>query len=162
VLGVIAKRGVLTAAALAVLGSIATAEAASASTTTSPQQSALRNSTYSAVGLKPTCASQTWRGTFGYLSVQTSRNGNIAWGVYPNNPLNAFGIWEVDVFINGRRVDHKNQGYPPHGTINVKDAGRGKIATWAGFTIPAQLFGRDIPLFVRGGPHTCLTIGRWG
>ena len=30
------------------------------------------------------------------------------------------GPWLVDVFVNNRRVDHKEQTYNPHGSINPK------------------------------------------
>ena len=62
----------------------------------------------------------------------------------------------VDVFINGRRVDHKSQYYEPH-AINVNDAGTGTLAMWAGFTVP---WSHDPPIAL-GGPHLCWTIGPW-
>jgi hypothetical protein len=39
-----------------------------------------------------------------------------------DNFLFDIGPWVVDVHVNGRRVDHKEQGYAPHGRVNPVDA----------------------------------------
>jgi hypothetical protein len=33
----------------------------------------------------------------------------------------------VDVYVNNRRVDHKDQNYPPHGSVNAADVRTGYI-----------------------------------
>jgi hypothetical protein len=38
----------------------------------------------------------------------------VQWGVYPSVAAVHF---VVDVWINKRRFDHKDQNYPPHGSV---------------------------------------------
>jgi hypothetical protein len=60
---------------------------------------------------------------YGQLSVQQrSPCSSIQWGFYPNVPVAHF---TVDVYVGSRRVDHKSQNYPPHGSVNVKDVVKG-------------------------------------
>jgi hypothetical protein len=42
----------------------------------------------------------------------------LLWGIYPSVPANRY---VADVYVNGKRVDHKDQPYPPHGRINPKN-----------------------------------------
>lgn len=73
----------------------------------------------------PSCRAITYRGNGGAIHVQTSANGTVVWGIYMyDSGLNA-GPWTVDVYVRNRRVDHKNQNYPPHGSVNPKDAKKG-------------------------------------
>lgn len=61
----------------------------------------------------------------GSISAQQRGPGRgIQWGVYPT----VSGIrYVVDVYINRRRVDHKEQDYPPHGSVNARDIRTGDI-----------------------------------
>lgn len=49
------------------------------------------------------------------LSAASRAGQGIAWGVYPSLAATQY---LVDVYVNGHRVDHKEQNYPPHGYIN--------------------------------------------
>ena len=61
----------------------------------------------------------------GSISAQQRGQGfGIQWGVYPRQPAVRF---VVDVFMNNRRVDHKDQNYPPHGSVNAADVRTGYI-----------------------------------
>lgn len=73
----------------------------------------------------PSCSAATFPGDAGEVSVQTSPNGTVAWGIYMYDPSANDGPWVVDVFINTRRVDHKEQDYAPHGSVNPADAPSG-------------------------------------
>jgi hypothetical protein len=70
----------------------------------------------------------------GSFSAQQSGPGaSIQWGIYPNYPAARF---VVDVFAGSRKVDHKDQNYPPHGSVNAKD-----VAGKSGqdFTVSGQI-----------------------
>lgn len=61
----------------------------------------------------------------GSLSAQQRGPGHgIQWGVYPRVAGTRF---VVDVFVNNRRVDHKDQVYPPHGSVNRRAIRSGDI-----------------------------------
>jgi hypothetical protein len=49
----------------------------------------------------------------------------IAWGIYPSG--NPSGTYTADVYINGRRFDHKTQTYPPHGSVPASAVKTGDI-----------------------------------
>ena len=56
---------------------------------------------------------------YGSFSAQQSGPGApIQWGIYPNYPVARF---VVDVLVGSRRVDHKDQNYPPHGSVSATD-----------------------------------------
>jgi hypothetical protein len=74
----------------------------------------------------PSCRHITYRGNAGYIAVQTSKSGYVAWGIYMYNPKLDAGPWNVNVYVGTRRVDHKEQNYAPHGSVNPKDAKKGK------------------------------------
>ena len=42
----------------------------------------------------------------------------IQWGAYPNYSATRY---VVDVYVGTRRVDHKDQTYPPHGSVATTD-----------------------------------------
>ncbi|MBT2212578.1 hypothetical protein [Actinomadura sp. NEAU-AAG7] len=65
----------------------------------------------------PSCRDVTFRGPDGRIHVRTSPSHTIAWGIYMNDPGADAGSWEVDVLIDGNRVDHKTQAYPPHASL---------------------------------------------
>lgn len=73
----------------------------------------------------PSCRAITYRGNAGYIAVQTAPDRTVTWGVYMYNPLRNYGHWIADVYVDGRRVDHKDQLYPPHGKVNPKHARSG-------------------------------------
>ncbi len=51
----------------------------------------------------------------GRLAVQQRGPGSsVAWGAYPKLPAERY---RVSVYAGGRKVDGKNQTYPPHGSI---------------------------------------------
>lgn len=49
---------------------------------------------------------------------QLGRGFGIQWGIYPKVPAVRY---VVDVFVDSRRVDHKDQAYPPHGSVSAGD-----------------------------------------
>ena len=52
---------------------------------------------------------------YGRLTAQQRGPGfGIQWGVCPASPA---ARYVVDVFVNNRRFDHKDQAYPPHGSV---------------------------------------------
>jgi len=85
----------------------------------------LRGRVVATTASTPSCRSITYPGSAGKISVQTSSNGYVTWGIYMNDTWNRWGSWTVDVFVGKRRVDHKSQDYEPHGTVNPKDAKSG-------------------------------------
>lgn len=75
----------------------------------------------------PSCRAITYHGNGGAIHVQTSANGTVVWGIYMyNSELNA-GPWTVDVYVGKRLDDHKEQDYPPHGSVNPKHAKKGAV-----------------------------------
>src|SRR6266567_4231938 len=56
---------------------------------------------------------------YGLIAIQQAGPGApLQWGLYPHVPASRY---VVDVFVGKNRVDHKDQNYPPHGSINAKD-----------------------------------------
>ena len=49
---------------------------------------------------------------------------DVQWGVYPNTPSVRY---VVDIYVNNRRFDHKDQDYPPHGSIMARAISSGDI-----------------------------------
>jgi hypothetical protein len=74
----------------------------------------------------PSCRHITYKGNAGAIHVQTSKKGYVSWGIYMYNRKLDDGPWVVDVYVGKRRVDHKKQDYAPHGSVNPKDAKKGK------------------------------------
>lgn len=100
----------LLAGALALTGCAASVDAGSPSTSCSP--------------------SFTPSSQYGRLSVQQRSPGSsIQWGFYPSVPVSTF---VVDVYMGSRRVDHKSQAYPPHGSVNVVDVRQGATFSISG------------------------------
>ena len=61
----------------------------------------------------------------GSISAQQFGPGyGIQWGVYPKQVA---ATYVVDVYMNNRRVDHKQQSYPPHGSVNARDVVSGGV-----------------------------------
>jgi hypothetical protein len=58
----------------------------------------------------PPCYSTSVDRGAGVISVQTSPNGYIAWGVKMHSPLNKFGVWYVEVHVNRKMYDQKLRG----------------------------------------------------
>src|SRR3982074_2905711 len=73
------------------------------------------------------CRRITYRGPDGYLAVQTSPSGWVAWGGGLNIKADEAGHYTIDVLVNGRRADRKNQHYPyfPHGSLPPSHAPSG-------------------------------------
>lgn len=71
---------------------------------------------------------------YGNFSIQQSGKGRaIQWGAYPN--ANFSGTRCVaDIYTNGRRYDHKDQDYAPHGSVDAGTAKKysGKILQISG------------------------------
>jgi hypothetical protein len=64
--------------------------------------------------------------SYGRISAQQRGRGyGIQWGVYPNTSVS--GTFTVDIYMSGRRVDHKVQNYPPHGSVNASNVHTGDI-----------------------------------
>ena len=62
---------------------------------------------------------------YGRLTAQQRGPGlGIQWGVYPAIPA---ARYVVDVFVNDRRFDHKDQDYPPHGSVPASVVKAGDI-----------------------------------
>jgi hypothetical protein len=53
-----------------------------------------------------------------YSAQQAGPGRSIQWGIYPNF---AASHYTVNVFMGSRRVDDKDQSYPPHGSVNAVD-----------------------------------------
>ena len=72
---------------------------------------------------------------------QRSRGGGVQWGVYPNVAAVRF---VVDIWINKRRFDHKDQDYPPHGSVPASAIGSGDL-----FRLEGQAFNArgDVGMF---------------
>ena len=52
---------------------------------------------------------------YGSFSAQQSGPGaSIQWGIYPNYPATRY---VADVYVGSTRFDHKDQNYPPHGSV---------------------------------------------
>ncbi len=78
---------------------------------------------------------------YGSISAQQAGPGDgIQWGVYPNTPADTYS---VDIYINGKRVDHKDQDYQPHGSVNAVDVPSGAIFQLTG----TATLGSDIAYF---------------
>jgi hypothetical protein len=63
------------------------------------------------------CSRTTVYGTGGYIAIQTSSTGTVAWGIYLYNKAQEAGPWSVLVYVNGVQKDKKYQNYAPHGSL---------------------------------------------
>jgi hypothetical protein len=73
----------------------------------------------------PSCRSITYRGSSGYISVQTNSSSLVAWGITMTPPSLAVGRWDVDTWLNGRKTSsgfHRTLTGPyiPHGSIQAR------------------------------------------
>jgi hypothetical protein len=60
---------------------------------------------------------------------QRSPGSSIQWGFYPSVPVSSF---VVDIYMGSRRVDHKAQAYPPHGSVSVANVRKGSTFSMTG------------------------------
>jgi hypothetical protein len=76
----------------------------------------------SAQSIQPCSPKAERTSTHGTIAVaQAGPQQKVFWTVRATVPT---GVYVLDVYVNGRRVDHKNQDYPPHATVVVnQDAG---------------------------------------
>ena len=77
----------------------------------------------------PSCRSITYTGPDGFLAVQTSPAGTVAWGGGLNNKMDEAGLYVINVLVNGHREDGKNAHYLyfPHGSLPPSKAPSGAI-----------------------------------
>ena len=54
---------------------------------------------------------------------QRARSEAIQWGAYPNGTYSGTR-YVVDVYTGGRRYDHKDQNYAPHGSVDARTAAK--------------------------------------
>jgi len=59
---------------------------------------------------------QCFTGNAGQICYQTT-GSTVSWGIYVEPEYRGFGKWTVDVYVNGKRFDHKVQYYEPHASI---------------------------------------------
>jgi hypothetical protein len=73
----------------------------------------------------PSCRAITYRGSSGYISVQTNSSSYVAWGITMTPPSLSVGRWDVDTWLNGRKTTsgfHRTTTGPyiPHGAIQAR------------------------------------------
>ena len=73
----------------------------------------------------PSCASVTYTGPDGYISVQTSPSKVVAWGITMTPPSKSIGAWNVSTYLNDRKTssgfNRTTTGpYIPHGSIQAR------------------------------------------
>lgn len=56
-----------------------------------------------------------------FLIQQGARGNSIQWGTYPRTDLSGTSYIET-VYVDGKRYDHKDQSYPPHGSVDAGTA----------------------------------------
>jgi len=78
----------------------------------------------------PSCRAVSFPGSHGTIHVQTNADGYVASGIYMHDSQYDYGPWEVDVMVNGKRVDGKKQSYPPHGSVNPRNAPPGSVVSF--------------------------------
>ncbi|WP_433802533.1 hypothetical protein [Actinomycetospora sp. CA-084318] len=72
-------------------------------------------------GVLPQCTDISFKGGTGQINIRTSATRYVAWNIAMYSSALNDGPWVVDVWVNNRRVDHKEQGYQPHGSISPRD-----------------------------------------
>lgn len=78
----------------------------------------------------PSCSpSRLSQGPHGFVDFQQQSSGSrVNWVVRADNQeFQTNGQWMIDVFSDGRRVDHKEQNYAPHGSVHPNDVRPGKL-----------------------------------
>ena len=75
----------------------------------------------------PSCRSITYRGPAGFLAVQTSPSGAVAWGGELNNKMDEAGVYAINVLVNGHPEDWVNGHYLyfPHASLPPSKAPSG-------------------------------------
>ncbi len=99
----------------------------------------------------PFCRAITYRGDGGAIHVQTSPSGTVVWGIYMYNSELDAGPWTVNVYVGKRLDDHKEQGYPPHGTVNPKHARKAAV-----FSITATHYATANETWYHSVPNGCI------
>lgn len=101
----------------------------------------------------PSCAAISYPGNAGTITVQTSSNRTVAWGVNMYNPKDSAGKWDLDTFQNGKKTTsgfHRVTGpYIPHGAVSPKESRRG-----ARFHVEATVITAD-GRTIRSAPNEC-------
>lgn len=73
------------------------------------------------LGVVPQCTDISFTGGSGQINIRTSPSRYVAWNIAMHSAALNDGPWVVDVWVNNRRVDHKEQSYQPHGSISPRD-----------------------------------------
>jgi hypothetical protein len=75
--------------------------------------------------------------------------------MYRNSDNN--GFWNVDVYVNARRKDHKSQTYPPHGSLPASAAVSGRVFQLkATLSVVRIFFGFPYFAYFRNVPNACV------
>jgi hypothetical protein len=69
------------------------------------------------------------------FSLQRGPGFGVQWGIYPKVPAVRF---IVDIYINNWRIDHKEQAYPPHGSVPARNIASGDIFRLEGQVVNAK------------------------
>ena len=77
----------------------------------------------------PSCRSITYRGPAGFLAVQTSPSGAVAWGGELNNKMEEAGLYMINVLVNNHPEDRVNGHYLyfPHASPPLQGSQRGDL-----------------------------------
>ncbi|MCD2197915.1 hypothetical protein LQ327_31550 [Actinomycetospora endophytica] len=77
----------------------------------------------------PQCTDISFRGNTGQINIRTSPNRFVAWNIAMYESWRNDGPWKADVYVNNRKVDHKDQDYQPHGSVNPADLPPGSFVS---------------------------------
>ena len=92
------------------------------------------------------CRAGQFSGMSGTISIQTNADGFVSWGIRLYNPDEEFGVWFVNVYVGGRRVDGKAKLYAPHGSVHPTDARPGRILSIEAVHLdPSMRLHRNVP-----------------
>ena len=72
---------------------------------------------------RPSCRSMTYTGPDGFLAVQTSPSGSVAWGGELNNKVDEAGHYVINVLVNGKRARPERAWHDGQAVCRVTDGG---------------------------------------
>ncbi len=78
-----------------------------------------------ASAMEPCRLNMVWAGRVGEVNASLTPNGFVPWGA--RSYVDSGGLWLAFVLVGRRTVDRKEQGYPPHGSVNPKDLRSGQV-----------------------------------
>lgn len=82
------------------------------------------------------CSDAEFQGGSGTIVIQISpKTGILFWRIRMEDSMADYGYWNVNVYVNGSRVDNKLKDYAPHGRLLPRAAPSGSVVSIHAFHV---------------------------